>query len=146
MFFLSQNWINKLFPEEHKLEKWQGPPNMNTTVWNLSFKVSLFIQFTQSWKQGRSFSPLIVSFPKIHSAPLNTRNCLAHTHRLLTYISVPSRTLNVVSRPVAMKKLTDLPILGTCVIYRTSPSFIYPLPRSFPSFPSLFSCQEAKQA
>ena len=60
------NWINKLLSEENqvpehclKLERWQGPPNMKQNETVLSFKVSLFIQFIQSWKQ-RQFVYLVL--------------------------------------------------------------------------------------
>ena len=72
-----------------KLERWQGPPNINKvkeyeTV--LPLKVSLFIRFIRSWKQRefvylvclsikinqeQFFSSLIKMYtPNLHSAPL----------------------------------------------------------------------------
>ena len=51
--------MKELFSEENKvteyclkLERWQGPPQVKQYEIVLSFKVSLFIQFTQPWKWG----------------------------------------------------------------------------------------------
>ena len=66
--FCFHDWINKLLSEENKVpdhclkrEKWQGPPHVNKVKQYdivLSFNVSLFIQFIQSWKQ-REFVYLV---------------------------------------------------------------------------------------
>ena len=61
--FLIHDWINKLFSEENKFTKtlfetkrWQGPPHMSKVEQYeivLSYAVSVFIQFIQSWKQRK---------------------------------------------------------------------------------------------
>ena len=60
MYFL-QNWISKLLSEKNKvpehylkLERWQGPPNINSMKIYCSFKVSMFIELIQSLKQRKS--------------------------------------------------------------------------------------------
>ena len=55
-------FIVSIFPEHClKLERWQGPPHINKmkqyeTV--LSFKITLYVQFIQSWKQ-RDFAYIV---------------------------------------------------------------------------------------
>ena len=74
---LIHNWLHKLFSEEKKvpehclkLERWQGPPNINKLKQYetlLSFKFSLLIQFVKSWKQ-RLFICLVCLGIKKHQS------------------------------------------------------------------------------
>ena len=100
LFF--HDWINKLNirTPEHclKLERWQGPPNINKVKQYeivLSFKVSLYNQFIHSWK-WRQFVYLVclgikesvsedrsliitISSPKLRCAPFKNTHTETHT-------------------------------------------------------------------